>query len=54
LYLPLRESSNKAKIEIHSRTDAQIVRVSEWHAERFIDGPATLSIAMMKANSTRE
>jgi len=40
LYPPLRESSSKAEIEVHSRIDAQIARVSQWHAERFVDGPA--------------
>lgn len=40
LYPPLRESSANAEVDLHSCTDAQIGRVSEWHAERFADGPA--------------
>jgi hypothetical protein len=40
LYPQLRGSSTDAEINLHSLTDSQIVKVSEWHAERFIDGPA--------------
>jgi hypothetical protein len=40
LYPPLRESSTNAEIELHSRTNAQLAKVSEWHAGHFVDGPA--------------
>ncbi len=40
LYPPLRESSTSAEINLHSLTESQIGRVSDWHAARFVDGPA--------------
>jgi hypothetical protein len=40
LYPPLRESSTDAEVELHSRTEAQIDGVSEWHAKQFVEGPA--------------